>query len=379
MDYDLSPAQKMIRGIVRELTENEFKPRAEAIDKEHRFPVENMKLLKELGLLGISIPKQYGGSGGDYLSYIITLEEIARYCATTCVALSAHLSLGCFPILKYGTEEQRKKFLSPMATGEMLGAFGLTEPNAGTDAAAQQTTAVLDGNEYVLNGTKIFITNAQYAGLYIIFAMTDRSKGLKGISAFIVPADTKGFSIGKIEDKIGICGSSTGELIMDNVRIPKENILGKEGEGFKVAMVTLDGGRIGISAQALGIAQGSLDESIRYIKEREQFGKPIGHHQGLQWYIAEMATKVEASRLLVYNVAKMHDKNLPHSKESAMAKLFASETATFVSHKAIQLFGGYGFTKDYPVERFYRDARITEIYEGTSEVQKMVIAASVIK
>lgn len=378
MNFGLTPAQKMVRDIVRDITENVFKPRAEEIDKEHRFPEENMKLLKELGFYGISIPKQYGGSGGDYLSYIITLEEIARYCATTCVALSAHISLCAYPIMEFGTEEQKQKFLVPLASGKTFGAFGLTEPNAGTDASAQQTVAVLDGDQWVLNGTKVFITNAKYADTYIIFAMTDKSKGVKGISAFIVPASTKGFSIGQIEDKLGICGSSTGELIMQDVRIPKDYMLGREGQGFSIAMKTLDGGRIGIASQGLGIAQGSLDESVKYVKEREQFGKPIARNQGLQWYIAEMATRVEASRLLVYNAARMKEAKQPYSKEAAMAKLYAAEAATFVSHKGIQLMGGYGFTKDYPMERFYRDARITEIYEGTSEVQKMVIAANLV-
>lgn len=379
MFNDQTPALDMIRSIVRDITENEFKGRAEEIDKEHRYPIENMNLLRDLGFWGISIPKELGGSGGSYLSYIITLEEIARYCATTCVALSAHVSLACFPIQKWGTPEQKEMFLKPMAQGKMFGGFGLTEPNAGTDAAGQQTVAVLDGDDYILNGTKVFITNAAYADVYIIFAMTDKSLGVKGITAFIVPAKTKGFSIGKIEDKLGIRGSSTGELIMEDCRIPKSYMLGKEGKGFGIAMQTLDGGRIGIAAQALGIAQGALDESVKYIKEREQFGKPIGAFQGLQWYVAEMATKIEASRLLIYKAATLKEKNLPFSKEAAMAKLFASETATFVAHKGIQLLGGYGFTTDYPLERFYRDARITEIYEGTSEVQKMVIAANVIK
>ncbi len=379
MVHDITPFQKMVRSFTRDITENEFKPKAEEIDKEHRFPKENMDLLKDLGYWGLSIPKQYGGSGGDYLSYIIALEEIGRYCATTCVALSAHVSLCCYPILEFGSEEQKQKFLVPLASGKAFGAFGLTEPDAGTDAAAQKTTAVLDGDEYVLNGTKVFITNAAYADTYIIFAMTDRSKGVKGVTAFIVPADTKGFSIGKIEDKLGIAGSSTGELILENVRIPKENMLGREGAGFGIAMKTLDGGRIGIAAQGLGIAQGSLDESIKYVKEREQFGRPISKFQGLQWYIAEMGLKTETARLLIYNAAKLKQDKKPYSTEAAMAKWHAAETATFVSHKAIQLFGGYGFTKDYPVERFYRDARITEIYEGTTEVQKMVVAANLIK
>lgn len=379
MNFGLTPFQRMVRDVVRDITENEFKDRAEEIDHEHRYPQENMELLRDLGFWGISIPKKYGGSGGDYVSYAITLEEIARYCATTCVALSAHVSLGMSPILKFGSEELKQKFLVPMASGKMLGAFGLTEPEAGTDASAQKTVAELDGNEYILNGTKVFITNAAKADIYIIFAMTDRSKGLKGISAFVVPADTPGFSIGKIEDKLGICGSSTGELIMEDCRIPKDYMLGKEGMGFKIAMQTLDGGRIGIASQGLGIAQGSLDEAVKYVKEREQFGRPLASKQGLQWYIAEMAMKVESARLLVYRAANLKEQNLPFSKESAMAKWATSEAATFCAHKAIQLFGGYGFTKDYPVERFYRDARITEIYEGTTEVQKMVVSAHVLK
>ncbi len=374
----LSKNHDMIRDFAREITEKVFKDKAEEIDKEHRYPEENIALLRSLGYAGIGIPKEYGGSGGDYLSYIIALEEIARYCATTCVALSAHLSLCCDPILKFGTEEQKQEFLVPLASGEKWGAFALTEPNAGTDASAQQTTAVLDGDEYVLNGCKIFITNAKYADVYIVFAMTDRTQGVKGISAFIVPADTPGFTIGKIEEKLGINGSSTGELVFENARIPKSYLLGKEGKGFGIAMKTLDGGRIGIASQALGIAQGALDETVQYMKERKQFKRPLSAQQGLQWYVAEMATKIEASRLLIYQAAELKWNNKPFSKEAAMAKLFASETATFVSHKAIQLFGGYGFTKDYPVERMYRDARITEIYEGTSEVQKMVIAASVL-
>ncbi len=375
----LTKAQQMVKDIVRDITENEFKPLAEEIDHEHRFPKENMDLLASLGFYGISIPKEYGGSGGDYLSYIIALEEIARYCATTCVALSAHISLCCSPILYNGTEEQKKKFLVPLASGKMFGGFGLTEPNAGTDAAAQTTTAVEDGNEWVINGTKIFITNAKFADIYIVFAMTDNSQGTKGTSAFIVPADAKGFSIGKIEDKLGIRGSSTGELIFEDVRIPKDYLLGKIGRGFGIAMSTLDGGRIGIASQALGISQGALDETVRYMKERKQFNKPLSAQQGLQWYVAEMATRIEAARLLIYNAARLKESGQPFSSEAAMAKLFASETATFVTHKAIQLHGGYGYIAEYPVERMYRDARITEIYEGTSEVQKMVIAANVIK
>ncbi len=377
-DAARSAAQDMIRKIARDMTENVFKLRAEAIDKEHRFPTENVQLLAKSGFFGIGYPKQYGGSGGDYLSYIIALEEIARYCATTCVVFSAHSSLCMFPIFQFGSEEIKQKYLPDLASGRKIGAFGLTEPNAGTDAAAQQTTAVLDGDQWVLNGTKIFITNAQHASVYIIFAMTDKAAGTRGISAFVVPAETRGFAIGKVEDKLGICGSCTGELILENVRIPKDHLLGAVGRGFSIAMKTLDGGRIGIAAQALGIAQGALDESVKYLKERQQFGKPLSSNQGLQWYIAEMATRVEAARHLVYNAARLKDAGKPYSKEAAMAKLYASETATFVTHKGIQLMGGYGFIKEYPMERMYRDARITEIYEGTSEVQKMVIASHVL-
>ena len=376
---ELSPKHKMVREVVRDLTENEFKPLAEEIDKEHRFPTENVELMKKLGYGGLSMPKEYGGSGGDYLSYIIAVEEIARYCATTCVVLSAHMSLCCDPIMKFGTEEQKERFLRPLVSGKAWGAFGLTEPNAGTDASAQQTTAVLDGDNWIINGTKVFITNAAHAEYYIVLAMTDKSKGVKGISAFVVPSDAEGFTIGQIEDKLGICGSSTGELIFKDVKVDQGCLLGKVGQGFKIAMQTLDGGRIGVAAQALGIAQGALDESVQYMKEREQFNKPLKAKQGLQWYVAEMATRIEASRLLIYNAAERKMNGLPYGHEAAMAKLYASETSTFVTHKAIQLFGGYGFTKDYPVERMYRDARITEIYEGTSEVQKMVIAGNTLK
>ncbi len=379
MNFELSKEQEMIRDVVREFAEKEAKPIAAEIDVDGRFPSETVEKMKKYHMLGVPFPQEYGGAGADDLAYAITVEELSRVCGTTGVICSAHTSLGSWPIYKYGTEEQKQKYLVPMAKGEKLGAFGLTEPNAGTDAAGQQTTAILDGDEYILNGSKIFITNGGQADVYIIMAMTDKSKGNHGISAFIVEADTPGFSIGKIEDKLGIRGSATTELVFQNCRIPKENLLGEEGKGFKVAMSTLDGGRIGIAAQALGIAQGALDEAIQYIQEREQFGRPIAKFQGLQWMVADMATKVEAARFLVYRAAYNKSKGLPYSKEAAMAKLYAAEVSMEVTTKAVQLFGGYGYTKDYPVERMMRDAKITEIYEGTSEVQRMVIAASVIR
>lgn len=379
MDFAFTKEQEMVRKVMREFAEKEVAPKAKEIDITEEFPWDTVRKMAKYDMMGIPYPKEYGGAGGDYISYIIAVEELSRACATTGVILSAHISLGSFPIYQWGTEEQKQKYLVPLAKGEKLGAFGLTEPNAGTDAAGQQTTAVLDGDNYILNGSKIFITNGGKADIYIIFAMTDRSKGTKGISAFIVEKDFTGFSIGKIEEKMGIRASSTAELVFEDCIVPKENLLGKEGQGFKIAMATLDGGRIGIAAQALGIAQAALDEVIKYVKERQQFGRPLSKFQGLQWYIADMATRVSAARHLVYNAAWRKQNNLTYSMEASMAKLYASETAMYVSTKAVQIFGGYGFTKDYPVERFMRDAKITEIYEGTSEVQKMVIAANLLK
>ena len=379
MNFTLTKEQEMVRNVMREFAENEVEPIAADIDETGRFPKENVEKMARAHMLGIPFPEEYGGAGGDELAYAIAVEELSRKCATTGVILSAHTSLGSWPIYKYGTEEQKQKYLVPLAKGEKLGAFGLTEPNAGTDAAGQQTVAVLDGDEYVLNGSKIFITNGGQAEIYVIFAMTDRMKGTRGISAFIVEADTPGFSIGKIEDKLGIRASATSELIFQNCRIPKENLLGEEGKGFKIAMSTLDGGRIGIAAQALGIAQGALDESVEYLKEREQFGRPLSKFQGLQWMVADMGTEIEAARLLVYRAAFNKSNGLPYNKEAAMAKLFAANTAMNVTTKAVQLHGGYGYTKDYPVERMMRDAKITEIYEGTSQVQQMVIAGNLLR
>ena len=379
MNFNLTKEQEMVRTVMRQFAENEVKPIAAEIDETGRFPVENVKKLARYNMLGIPFPVEYGGAGGDDLAYVIAVEELSKVCATTGVIVSAHTSLACWPIYKYGTEEQKQKYLVPLAKGEKLGAFGLTEPNAGTDAAGQQTTAVFDGDNYILNGTKIFITNGGQADVYIVFAMTDKSKGNKGISAFIVEKDFPGFSIGKIEDKMGIRGSATAELIFRDCVVPKENLLGEEGKGFKIAMSTLDGGRIGIAAQALGIAEGAFEETVKYVKERQQFGRPLAKFQGLQWMIADMATEIEAAKMLVYRAAMNKASGLPYSNEAAMAKLFAANTAMSVTTKCVQLHGGYGYTKDYPVERMMRDAKITEIYEGTSQVQQMVIAANILK
>ncbi|MGL5439982.1 MAG: acyl-CoA dehydrogenase [Filifactoraceae bacterium] len=379
MDFTLSKEHVLLQQMLKEFAETEVKPLAAEIDEEERFPEETVKKMKEIGMFGIPFKKEYGGQGGNSLGYIMTVEALSKVCATTGVIVSAHTSLGASPIAEFGTEEQKQKYLVPMARGEKLGAFGLTEPNAGTDAAGQQTTAVLDGDHYILNGSKIFITNAIYADTYVVMAMTDKSVGTKGISAFIVEKGWEGFTFGPKEKKMGIRGSATCELIFDNVKVPKENLLGKEGMGFKIAMKTLDGGRIGIAAQALGIAAGALEEATAYVKERKQFGKSISKFQNTQFQLADMATKVEAARLLVYKAAHNKDKGVSYSVEAAMAKLFAAETAMEVTTKAVQLFGGYGYTREYPVERMMRDAKITEIYEGTSEVQRMVISANVLK
>lgn len=378
MDFKLSEEHKMSKKVYKNFVEKEVEPIAAEIDESCDFPAENVKKMQKADMMGIPFPQEYGGAGSDTLNYVLAVEELSRACATHGVILSAHTSLGAHPIYKYGTEEQKEKYLKPLANGEKIGAFGLTEPDAGTDASAQKTTAKLDGDEYVLNGNKIFITNAGVADIFIIMAMTDKSKGTRGISAFIVEADTPGFTLGKKEDKMGINASDTRELIFQNCRIPKKNLLGKEGMGFKIAMATLDGGRIGIAAQALGIAQRALDETVQYVQERKQFGRSIGKFQGLQWEIAEMATKVEAARNLVYKAAKTKDGGGSFSKEAAMAKYYASEISSEVASKAVQLHGGYGYMKDYPVERLMRDAKITEIYEGTTEVQKMVIAGSLL-
>lgn len=379
MNFTLTKEQELVRQMVRDFAVNEVKPIAAEIDVTERFPMENVKKMGELGMMGIPFPTEFGGAGGDVLSYILAVEELSKVCATTGVILSAHTSLCASLINENGTPEQKEKYLRDLCTGNKIGAFGLTEPGAGTDAAGQQTTAVLDGDNYILNGSKIFITNGGVADTFIVFAMTDKSKGTKGISAFIVEKGFPGFSIGKKEDKLGIRASSTTELIFENCVVPKENLIGREGKGFGIAMKTLDGGRIGIAAQALGIAEGALDEAIKYMKERKQFGRPIAAFQGLQWMVAEMSTKIEAARFLVYKAAWLKENKQPYSIDAARAKLYAAEVAMDVTTKAVQLFGGYGYTKEYPVERMMRDAKITEIYEGTSEVQKMVIAGAALR
>lgn len=379
MNFQLTKEQEFVRKMVREFAETEVQPIAADIDKEHRFPVENVAKMGKLGMMGVPFPKEWGGAGSDHISYAITVEELSRVCATTGVICSAHTSLCGWPIWTYGSEAQKEKYLIGLAKGEKLGAFGLTEPNAGSDASATQTKAVDMGDHWLLNGAKVFITNGGYADVFVVTAMTDKSAGTRGISAFIVEKGFEGFSIGKTEDKMGICGSSTTELIFKDCVVPKENLLGNLGQGFKIALSTLDGGRIGIASQALGIAQGAFDVTVEYMKSRKQFGKPLSKMQALQFDMAEMKTRIEAARLLIYRAANMKDKHLPYGQESAMAKYFAAETAMYVTTKAVQLHGGYGYMRDYPLERMMRDAKITEIYEGTTEVQKIVIAASIFK
>ena len=379
MDFSLSKTEILFRQMIREFAEKEVKPLAAEIDEEERFPLETVEKMARLGIMGIPFPAEYGGAGGNNILYTMAVEELSRVCATTGVIVSAHTSLCAAPIYEFGTEDQRKSYLPKLCSGEWIGAFGLTEPNAGTDASAQQTMAVWEGDHYVLNGTKIFITNAAYANVYIVMAMTDKSLGTKGISAFIVERDFPGFSIGKKEKKMGIRGSATCELIFENCIVPKENLLGKLGGGFGIAMKTLDGGRIGIASQALGIAQGAMDETVKYVKERKQFGKSIGKFQNTQFQLADLETKIQASRLLVRMAAYKKDQKQSYSVDAAQAKLFAAETAMEMTTKAVQFHGGYGYTREYPVERMMRDAKITEIYEGTSEVQRMVIAGALLK
>ena len=384
MDFALSKEHEMMRKLFSDFAQNEVKPLAQEVDETEEFPRETVNKMAKLGFLGIPVPKEYGGQGCDVLAYAMCVEELSKVCGTTGVIVSAHTSLCIDPIMTYGTEEQKQKYVVPLAKGEKLGAFGLTEPGAGTDAQGQQTKAVLDGDEYVLNGSKIFITNGKEADVYVIFAITGVQEDARGrkkklISAFIVEKGTPGFTFGTKEKKMGIRGSSTYELIFTDCRIPKENMLGKEGKGFGIAMHTLDGGRIGIAAQALGLAEGALESTIAYVKERKQFGKAIGAFQNTQFQIADMATKVKAAQLLVYRAAMAKNTQKVYSEEAAMAKLYAAEVAMEVTTKAVQLHGGYGYTREYDVERMMRDAKITEIYEGTSEVQRMVISANIMK
>ena len=379
MNFQLSKEHEMARQLFRNFAVTEVEPLAQEIDEEERFPVETVEKMSKYGFMGIPFPKEYGGEGCDYLTYAMAVEELSKVCATTGVIVSAHTSLCGGPLLEFGNEQQKQKYLTKIASGEWIGAFGLTEAGAGTDAAGQQTKAVLVGDNYILNGTKIFITNGSYADCYIVMAMTDKSQGTRGISAFIVEKDFQGFSIGKKELKMGIRGSATCELVFEDCVVPKENLLGKEGQGFKIAMKTLDSGRIGIAAQALGIAQGAIDVTVKYVQERKQFGRSIAKFQNTQFQLADMQARVDAARLLVYKAACNKDAGLPYGVEAATAKLFAAETAMAVTTKAVQLHGGYGYTRDYPVERMMRDAKITEIYEGTSEVQRMVISANMLK
>ncbi|HPY96050.1 MAG TPA: acyl-CoA dehydrogenase [Candidatus Cloacimonadota bacterium] len=379
MDFRLTKSHELAQKLFRDFSINEVKPIAQEVDEEERFPNETVQKMGKYGIMGIPFPKEYGGQGADILTYAMAVEELSKVCGTTGVVLSAHTSLCSAPIFEFGTPEQKAKYLPKLNSGEHIGAFGLTEPNAGTDASAQQTIAEKREDHYLINGTKIFITNAGVADIFIVMAMTDKKAGTRGISAFILEKGMPGFSIGKHELKMGIRGSSTCELIFENVKVPLENLLGQEGKGFGLAMKTLDGGRIGIAAQALGIAQGAIDETVHYVKDRRQFGKPISAYQNTQFQLADMQTKVDAARLLVYKAAFLKENKQPYSVEAAQAKLFASEVAMEVTTKAVQLFGGYGYTREYPVERMMRDAKITEIYEGTSEVQKMVISAAMLK
>ncbi|MDQ0482300.1 acyl-CoA dehydrogenase [Guptibacillus hwajinpoensis] len=374
MNFQLSEEHEMLRKMVRDFARKEVEPTAAERDEEERFDRNLFEQMAELGLTGIPWSEEYGGIGSDYLSYVIAVEELSRVCASTGVTLSAHTSLAGWPVNAFGTEEQKQKFLRPMAEGKLMGAYGLTEPGSGSDAGGMKTTAKLDGDEYILNGSKIFITNGGEADIYIVFAQTDKEKRHKGITAFIVEKDTPGFSMGKKEKKLGIRSSPTLEIIFEDCRVPVENRLGDEGQGFKIAMKTLDGGRNGIAAQAVGIAQGALDAATAYAKERKQFGKPIGENQGIGFKLADMATKIEAARLLTYQAAWKESQGLPYGKESAMSKLYAGDISMEVTTEAVQVFGGYGYTKDYPVERYMRDAKITQIYEGTNEIQRLVIS-----
>lgn len=374
MNFELTDEQAMLRNMVKEFANEMIAPKAAEIDRTGEFPVDIVKKLAELDLLGLPFPEKYGGAGGDTVSYAIAVEEISRACASTGITYAAHISLGCSPFYLFGTEEQKQKYLVPLAKGEYMGAFGLTEPNAGSDAGGTQTYAVQDGDEWVINGSKIFITNAGYAGTVVITAVTEKDKGSCGITNFIIPRDTPGFSVGKEFDKMGLRGSNTVPLYFDNVRVPQENILGKPGQGFKQFLEVLDGGRISIGAMALGIAQACLDASLQYAQERKQFGQSISKFQAIQFKLADMAMHIELARIMIWKAAWLKDNKKPFSKEAAYAKLFASEIAAKAATEAVQIHGGYGYMKEYPVERYYRDVKLCEIGEGTSEVQRLVIA-----
>lgn len=374
MDFSLTEEQKLFKKTIREFCDKNLKPISEKIDKEEYFPEDLYRKMGKMGLMGMTVPQKYGGAGIDRISYMIALEEISRACGSTGLNVEAHNSLGIGHIYEHGTEEQKKKYLKRLCSGETLAAWALTEPNAGSDAAASTTTAVLDGNEWVINGTKQFITSGDQAEVVIVMAMTDKSKGAKGISAIIVEKDTPGFKVGQLEDKLGLRGSHTAELIFEDCRVPKENLIGKKDYGFVGAMNILDRGRTAIGAMSVGIARAAFEDSLEYAKQREQFGKPIGKKQAIQWMLADMATEIDAARLLVHRAADMEDKNIRFTKEASMAKLFASEMAMRATVKAIQVLGGYGYTRDYPLERYFRDIKLCSIGEGTSEVQRLVIS-----
>jgi butyryl-CoA dehydrogenase len=379
MDFALTQEQELIQRTAREFALKEVLPKAAAIDREHRFPAELVSRMAELGFLGISVPEQYGGAGLDYLTYVLVMEEISRACASTGVIMSVNNSLVCDPIAKFGTETQKQEWLTLLARGEFLGCFCLSEPDAGSDAAAQKTMARAQGDDFVISGTKNWITNGPNARVAVLMAMTEPEKGHHGITSFLLPLDKKGVTLGPPDKKLGIRGSQSCQIFLDEVRLPKSAVLGEVGGGFKVAMSTLDGGRIGIAAQALGIARACLEDSVAYAGQRKTFGKPISEHQAIQWKVADMAADIEAARMLTLRAATLKDKGTRHTTEAAMAKLLASDVANRAAREAIQIFGGYGYIEDFPVERHFRDAKITEIYEGTSEIQRIVIAASLIK
>jgi len=379
MDFALTQEQELIQKTAREFALKEVLPKAAEIDREHRFPAELVRRMAELGFLGIAVPEEYGGAGLDYVTYVLVMEEVSRGCASTGVIMSVNNSLVCDPITKFGTEAQKQEWLTPLARGEFLGCFCLSEPDAGSDAAAQKTTARAQGDEYVISGTKNWITNGPNARVAVLMAMTEPDKGHRGITSFLLPLDAYGVTLGPPDKKLGIRGSQSCQIFLDEVRLPKTAVLGEVGGGFKVAMSTLDGGRIGIAAQALGIARACLEDSVAYAGQRKTFGKPISEHQAIQWKVADMAADIEAARMLTLRAATLKDKGVRHSSESAMAKLLASDVANRAAREAVQIFGGYGYIEDFPAERHFRDAKITEIYEGTSEIQRLVIAGSLIK
>ena len=379
MSFKLTEEQLMIQSMVRDLARSEFAPKAMERDKTKEFPADNLKKLGELGLMGMMIPPEYGGSGADTVSYVLALAEVAYSCASTAVVMSVHNSIVCESLLRYGTDDQKEKYLKRMATGEMIGAFALTEPNAGSDPSRQTTKAVLEGDSYVLNGTKRFTTTGKNAGIIIVTAKTDEEARHKGISAFLIEQGTPGLKVGPLEDKMGLRASDTADLILEDCRIPAANRLGNEGDGFLIAMTGLDGGRIGIAAQSVGVAKAAFDAAVQYSREREQFGQSISKFQGLRWMIADMATEIEAARLMMLSAAEMKDNGENYTLQASMAKLYASEMVNRITPKAIQIHGGYGFTKEYPVERYYRDARVFTIYEGTSEIQRIVISNQILK